>query len=209
MVERQPGGGPGAVPAAMVPMLASPDGGRLPDDPRFSYEFKWDGCRAIMRVAPDGATLLNSRNGNDFTTRFPELTGVMTESLVGQAAVLDGEIVALDEQGRPEFGLLQNRQAQPTAVSYLVFDVLRLGESLLLDQPYRYRREVLERLAPVEPGLVSISPAHSHAALSSAGITPQALLGWPSRTGWRVWCSRQRSRDIIRAGAARTGSSTR
>jgi bifunctional non-homologous end joining protein LigD len=57
------------VPDGIEPMLATPDRGRLPDDPRYAYEWKWDGYRAVMRVAPDGTTLLTSRNRIDFTPR--------------------------------------------------------------------------------------------------------------------------------------------
>ncbi|MFF4599857.1 hypothetical protein [Amycolatopsis sp. NPDC001319] len=68
-------GGRSRVPAAIEPMLATPDGSTLRDGPQFAYEFKWDGYRAIMRVSADGTTVLTSRNNNDFTGRFPELAG--------------------------------------------------------------------------------------------------------------------------------------
>src|SRR5437763_1736168 len=115
------------VPVWIPPMLATSDNGVLPDDPRYSYEFKWDGYRCCMRVAPNGTAMLTSRNDKDFTTRFPELTGVAGDMLDGRAAVLDGEVVALNEHGQPDFGLLQNRLAVPVPVSYFVFDILQLG----------------------------------------------------------------------------------
>ncbi|WIX83209.1 hypothetical protein QRX50_21825 [Amycolatopsis carbonis] len=104
-------------------MPAIADGGRLRDDPKYSYEFKWDGYRSIMRVAADGTTVLTSRNNNDFTGRFPELAGALADALRGRRAVLDGEIVALDDAGRPDFGLLKNRGTNAAAVAYFVFDV--------------------------------------------------------------------------------------
>ncbi|MEU3627866.1 hypothetical protein [Amycolatopsis coloradensis] len=110
-----------------------------------------------MRVAGDGTTMLTSRNGNDFTARFPELGGVLTETLGGQRAVLDGEIVALDEHGRPDFGLLQN-YAGGVAVAYFVFDVVVLGDERLLDEPYEERRKVLEKFEPSEKNLVAVTP---------------------------------------------------
>ncbi|WP_298795700.1 non-homologous end-joining DNA ligase [uncultured Pseudonocardia sp.] len=158
-------------------MLATPDGGRLPDGPRFAYEFKWDGYRAVMRVASDGTTVLTSRNGNDFTARYPELAGALTAALGGRRAVLDGEIVALDAAGRPDFGLLQNHDRTARPVVFCVFDVLALGDEQLLDRPYDERRQVLEGIEPTDRDLVAITPAYRHTDLAAAGMTPQDLLG--------------------------------
>jgi ATP-dependent DNA ligase len=97
-----------------------------------------------MRISPDGTTRLTSRNNNGFSARFPKLAGALGDTLGGRAAVLDGEIVALNELGQPDFGLLQNRAAAAAPVSYFVFDVLQLGDVQLLDEPYDRRREVLE-----------------------------------------------------------------
>ncbi len=94
--------------------------------------------------------MLTSRNGNDITARFPELGGVLTETLGGQRAVPDGEIVALDDQGRPDFGPLQNYAGGDVAVAYFVFDVLTLGDDRLVDEPYEERRKVLEKIEPSE-----------------------------------------------------------
>jgi bifunctional non-homologous end joining protein LigD len=167
---------PPGVPAAIEPMLATADDGRLPDDPRYSYEYKWDGYRAVMRLAPDGTMRLNSRHGNDFTAAYPELAGALGDALDGRAAVLDGEIVALDEQGRPDFELLQNQHHHRRPVSYFAFDLLQLGDTSLLDEPYSHRRESLERLEPAEKTLFAIPPSYSHADLSAHGLTPQGLL---------------------------------
>jgi bifunctional non-homologous end joining protein LigD len=139
----------------------------LQDGPGFAYEFKWDGYRAIMRVAADGTTLVTSRNGIDFTSRYPELAGIARGALDGRAAVLDGEIVALDERGRPDFELLQHRRTGTGPVSHFVFDVLRLGDTSLLAESYDGRRALLERLAPAD--LFVITPAYRHADLSGVG----------------------------------------
>jgi bifunctional non-homologous end joining protein LigD len=164
------------VPAAIEPMLATPDGGVLRDGPDYAYEFKWDGYRSIMRVAPDGTTVLTSRNNNDFTGRFPELLGVFGDALDGRPAVLDGEIVALDEQGHPDFGLLQNHDTTGRSVSYFVFDVLLLGTESLLGATYDERRAVLEQLEPPDRRRVAVTPSYSHTDLSAQGMSPQDLL---------------------------------
>ncbi|MEV6900327.1 hypothetical protein [Amycolatopsis sp. NPDC051372] len=111
-----------------------------------------------MRVAADGTTVLTSRNNNDFTGRFPELAGTLADVLGGRRAVLDGEIVALDEAGRPDFGLLQNRGTTAAAVAYFVFDVLQLGDDVLLDLSYDERRAILEGIEPPDKNLVAITP---------------------------------------------------
>ncbi|GAA3565377.1 hypothetical protein GCM10022222_56400 [Amycolatopsis ultiminotia] len=166
----------GRVPDMIEPMLATPDGGTLPDDPAYAYEFKWDGYRAIMRIAPSGETVLTSRNDNDFTDRFPELSGAFGDALQGRAAVLDGEIVALGEHGRPDFGLLQNPERDRRTIAYFAFDVLRLGGQNLLGHTYDERREILTGLEPPDPRLVAITPSYRHADLAGQDLTPAGLL---------------------------------
>ncbi|MFI6031441.1 non-homologous end-joining DNA ligase [Amycolatopsis magusensis] len=162
------------VPAAVEPMLAQ--AGALPDDSRYAYEFKWDGYRACFRVGADGAVRLNSRRGNDVTDEYPELVGGLGDMLGGRPAVFDGEIVALDDGGVPDFTLLQNRRTRRHSLSFFAFDLLRLGGDTLLDRPYRERRDLLVELRPGNPNLFAIPPAYSHADLSATGLTPQGLL---------------------------------
>lgn len=170
------------VPPAIAPMLPVPGTGPIPDDPRYAYEFKWDGYRAVMRLAPDGAMLLTSRNGNDLTPDYPELGGVLDDALHGRAAVLDGEVVALDEQGHPDFAVLQNRRARRKPVSYFAFDLLLLGDTPLLREPYARRRELLEQLRPSDPNVLAVPPSYRHADLVAAGQTPRGLLDVAARS---------------------------
>jgi bifunctional non-homologous end joining protein LigD len=126
-----------------------------PED-RYGFEFKWDGIRAICSW--DGGHLrLQTRNRNDVTARYPELWPLRDALGPRRPAILDGEIVALDERGRPSFEELQKRmgltsdadvrrQMRQTPVAYLLFDVVYLGGNLLLDQPYTRRRRRLESL---------------------------------------------------------------
>jgi bifunctional non-homologous end joining protein LigD len=135
------------------------------DDGRWAYEVKWDGMRIVAELGGDGAAghvRLWSANGAEATARFPELS-TLGQGLVGVgSAVLDGEVVALDPTtGRPDFGRLQPRMqagspaavaraAAAQAVQFLVFDVLAVDGTWLLDQPFRNRRRLLEQV--VEPG---------------------------------------------------------
>src|SRR6476620_10290186 len=94
------------MPQLVKPMLAR--AGPLPrDDDGWAYEIKWDGVRAIAYSEP-GRIRLESRNGNDITGGYPELRA-MNRALSSHSAILDGEIVAFDERGRPSFGRLQTR----------------------------------------------------------------------------------------------------
>lgn len=119
-----------------------------------AYEFKWDGVRALVHTA-GGSTVVRARSGAEVTHRYPELWPLADR--LDREAVLDGEIVALDAEGRPSFERLQTRMhlagaasvaaaAARTPVALLVFDVLALDGDLLLDRPYEARREVLAGL---------------------------------------------------------------
>jgi bifunctional non-homologous end joining protein LigD len=143
-----------AVPAEVAPMLAT--AGALPAaDAGWSYEFKWDGIRAIVYV-DGGRVRATSRSGKDQTKVFPELRDVGA-FLGSRPAVLDGELVAFDDSGRPSFGRLQQRlnldsaptiarRAKEVAATYLAFDLLHLDGASLLDQTYAERRRQLESL---------------------------------------------------------------
>jgi len=149
-VTRQP------IPKYLTPMLATL--GELPaaaQDDRWAYEMKWDGMRAIVRIA-GGELTVYSRNDRDVTVSYPELRP-LAEVFGGEQAMLDGEIVAFDPAGRPSFRLLQDRMhvssaAQAAALSksrpvvLLAFDLLHYAGGSLLALPYTERRDRLARL---------------------------------------------------------------
>ncbi len=155
------------MPEGVLPMLATPSD--LPrDDENWSFEMKWDGVRALAAV--DGQALkLTSRRGNDVTDRYPELRG-LAAALGSTPALLDGEIVAFDEHGRPSFERLQPRMhvasastaqrlARDAPVAYMVFDVLWLDGHTLMHEPYTERRAALEALQLAGPTWQT-PPAH-------------------------------------------------
>ena len=144
-------------PTDLLPMLAT--AGTVDDvgGDGWRFEGKWDGVRAIVEVG-DGHFRLVSRNGNDITPVYPELREISTV-LAGHVAVLDGEIVALDPDGRSDFSLLQRRMkltkphdikrvSQEVSVRLLLFDVLHLDGVSLLRKSYDDRRRVLGALGP-------------------------------------------------------------
>jgi DNA ligase D-like protein (predicted ligase) len=115
---------------------------RLPDDAsRWSYQLKLDGYRAVA-FNTDGQSHLQSRNGNDFGARYaPVLKALRT---LPADTVIDGEIVALDADGRPSFNLLQNYASTTVALAYFVFDVMVLRGRSVMGEPLSVRRALLE-----------------------------------------------------------------
>lgn len=128
------------VGAAIAPMLAAPDTKPF-DDPDWLFEVKWDGYRAI---AETGGRQLRfySRNGLSFLDLYPDVVRELRQ-LDGTLA-LDGEVVALDAQGRPDFQLLQHAAQDPdTHVVYYVFDLLRMGPRDIMHLPLTERKALL------------------------------------------------------------------
>lgn len=159
--------------ADLSPMLATsatPELARIAahrwGDPAW-VEMKWDGIRAVGSW--DGERLrLHARSGNDITHRYPELTGV-DAGLGAQPCVVDGELVALEPDGRPSFPLLQTRmnlertgdivrEARRTPVRYYLFDVLAHDGDDLADLPLRERRDVLEAVAAASIDSIAVPP---------------------------------------------------
>src|SRR5919198_5046385 len=93
---------------------------RLPAGEEWSYEMKLDGYRCIASKSQSGIQLLSRRN-NSFNRRFPMIAMALEGLQPG--TILDGEVVALDESGRPSFNLLQNYRSKPRIYFY-VFDIL-------------------------------------------------------------------------------------
>ncbi|MCW2968799.1 MAG: ligD, partial [Solirubrobacteraceae bacterium] len=142
------------MPGQIAPMLAT--AGPLPaDDGGWAFEIKWDGVRAIAHSEP-GRLHFASRNLNDITPRYPELSK-LNRALSSHRAILDGEIVAFDADGRPSFSALQSRMhltsesqvrrlAKSHPVSYVIFDLLWLDGHSLLREPLEARRARLGEL---------------------------------------------------------------
>jgi bifunctional non-homologous end joining protein LigD len=121
------------------------------DDPDWVFETKWDGFRAIAVAAPGHASLC-SRNGNDISRKYPSICAAL--SAIKQAAVLDGELVAVDAHGRSRFQLLQNAERKSARLLYCVFDLLYLDGKDLRDWPLLKRKQALEDVLPKSPLLL-------------------------------------------------------
>jgi bifunctional non-homologous end joining protein LigD len=126
----------------------------LPQGEGWLYEPKWDGYRAIVTVSSGNVTF-TSRNGNDLTERFRECARRAALAIRTADAVLDGEICALDDQGRSRFSALQ--EGTGTLVLVL-FDILELDSEPLIDLKLVERRERLEQVVYPSAGGVVVSP---------------------------------------------------
>jgi bifunctional non-homologous end joining protein LigD len=120
--------------------------GLLPgDDERWAYEIKWDGYRTLAFV-DDRRVRLQSSHLHDVTATYPELHDLPSGVHAG-SAIVDGELVVLDGQGRPRFELIQRHSAQ---VLLVVFDVLQIDGHDTIELAYEDRRRLLDQL--VEQG---------------------------------------------------------
>jgi bifunctional non-homologous end joining protein LigD len=124
-----------------APMLATLSE-EVPRGPGWLFEVKWDGYRAIATVK-GGEAVLTSRRGNDLTGRFPTVARALGRATRSPDCVLDGEVCALDEEGRSSFSVMQQGSGP---VVFYAFDVLEVDGEPLLDLPLRKRRERLEGL---------------------------------------------------------------
>jgi bifunctional non-homologous end joining protein LigD len=162
---------PAALPDFVKPMLATLTDGAF-DDPDWLYEIKWDGYRVESVVHPKGVRLW-TRNRIDAATYFPDLAGP-SDWIDAREAVVDGEVVALDPEGRPDFSLLQDRtglrgleaatgrrsadgphlsadERKAIPLAYMVFDLLHFDGSSLVDVPLEERKRLLRRVIRPHP----------------------------------------------------------
>ncbi len=139
----------------MRPMLAT-KGTHVPSGGEWSHEVKWDGVRILADsgAGRDGRVRMTSRNDNDVTPAWPE---ICEPPLGGRDLLVDGEVIALNDRGLPDFRVLQDRMhtrnattakrlSQQVPATFMVFDVLRLDGTDLTDQPLERRREILAGL---------------------------------------------------------------
>jgi DNA ligase D-like protein (predicted ligase) len=129
----------------MQPMLCSLVA-ELPEGPEWSYEVKWDGYRAIGEKRP-GSLRLRSRNDKSLTRSFPKVAEGLAE-LRCTSATIDGEIVALNDEGRPDFQLLQAHRSKALELRFMIFDILELDGADMTEFPLDARRAALKKILP-------------------------------------------------------------
>jgi bifunctional non-homologous end joining protein LigD len=143
------------MPERIEPMMATLGKGIPSTDADWGFEFKWDGIRALAYV-DGGRVRLLSRSGEDITPRYPEVHA-MGRAIGSSEVILDGEVVALDEKGRPSFEEIQQRMGltsetevrrkmKDVPVTYMIFDLIWQDGHSLVNEPYLERRRLLDRM---------------------------------------------------------------
>ncbi len=155
----------GPMPAAIHPMLATLVEEPFDDD-QWLFEVKWDGYRAVTFIK-DGKAKLVSRNQNQLTGEFPEIARA-AEGLKVESAILDGEVVALDEKGLSSFSLMQQRTGMThpgkatkrdgsVPIVYYIFDLLYLNGYNLMKVELEQRKDLLRQIIPEGKGFLRFS----------------------------------------------------
>jgi bifunctional non-homologous end joining protein LigD len=187
----------GALRPLPAPMLLKP--ATFPLGSGYSYELKWDGFRAI--VSTEESLRVRTRRGREIAPQLPELEALPP------GLVLDGELVAFDNDGRPSFAAISDRllhRRSRASVTFVAFDVLVRDGATLLERPFVERRAVLEDLELARPAYVPPVFDDGQALFEAAcregheGIVAKRLRD-PYRPGERRWL-KLKNRDYWRFG---------
>lgn len=192
---------------AMRPMLATPTltPGVPPSGPGWLHEVKWDGVRALAATA-GGRLRLTNRNGGDITVAYPEVAAGAQG--LPDGLLLDGELIALDDTGRPSFSTIASRMhvrnpakagqwAQRHPVTFVVFDLLRADDDDLTRLPLTRRRELLDQLDLNRPHW-QLSEQHTDGEALAEFTRTAGLEGVISKRAGSVYLPGARSTDWVK-----------
>ena len=179
------------------------------------FELKWDGVRAIAAVE-DGIVRLVGRSGRDETTRYPELSA-LARALRGHSAVVDGEIVVINDDGRPSFERLQSRinvtrdsdvrrAMADNPATYVVFDVLQLDGRDLTQTALRIRKKTLKDVLTPVAGVMYADHVERDGESFFAAVSSQGIEGMIGKRADSPYQSGRRSPDWVKVKAWQTQS---
>jgi bifunctional non-homologous end joining protein LigD len=177
------------------PMLATPTEDVPPGD-GWLFEIKFDGYRALATVRSEAATL-TSRNGNDLSGRFPTVVRALPEAITVASCVLDGEVCALDDEGRPSFSAMQQGKAE-TPILYYVFDVLEVDGESLVDLSLVERRERLADVLRAGSRTVRLSDAFDDGHALKEVAEAQGLEGIVAKRADSRYAVGRRTREWLK-----------
>ena len=182
-------------PTRYSPMLATL-AEEVPRGAGWAFEVKWDGYRAIATVS-QSATTLTSRNANDLTARFEYVAKEIAKAVKTPDCVLDGEVCALDDEGRSSFSAMQQGKAG-TPVVYYAFDLLELEGEPLVDLPLVERRKRLERLLDRRNRTVRLSETFDDGKALLQAAKEQRLEGIMAKRLDSKYAQGRRTRDWLK-----------
>jgi bifunctional non-homologous end joining protein LigD len=195
LIKKREEGTPAREQRAYSPMLATL-GDTVPRGSGWLFEVKWDGYRALAYVS-QGEAVLKSRKGNDLTQRFAGVAREIAKAVKSPDCVLDGEVCALDEEGRSSFSAMQ--QGKPgTPILYFVFDLLELEGEPLVDLPLAERRQRLEKLLDRRNRAARLSEIFDDGDALLEAAKKQGLEGIMAKRGDSRYAVGRRTRDWLK-----------
>ncbi|HXZ56253.1 MAG TPA: DNA ligase D [Gaiellaceae bacterium] len=180
-----------------APMLATLEDERhMPRGEGWEFEIKWDGYRIVSRVA-GGEAALRTRKDQDYTKRFANVAKELARALKTPDCVVDGEVCALDDEGRPSFSAMQ--QAKPgTPIVYYLFDLLEVEGEPIVDLPLSERRKRLEKLLDRRNRTVQFSESFDDGPALLAAAEERRLEGVMGKRLDSRYQPGRRSRDWLK-----------
>jgi bifunctional non-homologous end joining protein LigD len=195
--KREDGAAPGGSRPMYKPMLATlAETSEMPRGDGWEYEIKWDGYRIVSRVA-GGEAQLRSRKDQDYTARFDKIARELVKALKTPDCVVDGEVCALDEEGRPSFSAMQQAKAD-TPIVYYLFDVLEVDGESVIDLPLAERRKRLRKLLDGRNRTVLFSEGFDDGSALLRAAKEQRLEGIMGKRLDSRYLPGKRSRDWLK-----------
>jgi bifunctional non-homologous end joining protein LigD len=193
LIRKREDGGTARPPGRYAPMLASLSE-KLPTGRGWLFEAKWDGYRTITYVR-NGDAELRTRKDQDYTERFAAVASAIPRALRTTNCVLDGEVCAIDENGRTSFSAMQ-QGGRPLV--YYVFDLLELEGDPLVDRPFTERRRRLEEILDRRSKIVQLSEAFEDGSALEQAAIEQGLEGVMAKRADSRYEPGRRSRDWLK-----------
>ena len=194
LLRKREQGGAAAERREYRPMLATP-AKEIPGD-GWLFEIKWDGYRIVARVA-GGEAELRSRKWEVYSARFPGIAAALPNALRSPDCVVDGEVCALDDQGRPSFSAMQQGKRE-TPIVYYVFDLLELDGEPLVELPFTERRARLEQLLDRRNRTVRLSETFDDGEALAEVVREQGLEGMMAKRADSRYRPGERTREWLK-----------
>jgi len=191
------GAAPAGPRARYRPMLATlADTKQMPRGEGWEFEIKWDGYRILARVA-GGEAELRTRKDQDYTERFANVAKELAKALKTPDCVVDGEVCALDEEGRPSFSAMQQGKAG-TPIVYYVFDLLEVDGEPVVELPLSERRKRLQKLLDGRNRTIQFSEGFSDGPALYEAAQQRKLEGIMGKRCESPYLPGKRSRDWLK-----------